>query len=46
MTIIEVIMAVIGTVCSFVIAFAKKKRFWIPAMVIYWGLIITALFIK
>jgi hypothetical protein len=40
------IMVMIGMACSFVIGFAKKKRFWMPAMIIYWGVIIAAVFLN
>lgn len=46
MEITEIIIVAIGFACSFIMGFAKKKRFWIPAMVVYWGLIIVALFIN
>lgn len=46
MEVAEIIIAVIGITCSFIMVFAKKKRFWVPAMIIYWGLIITLIFIN
>jgi hypothetical protein len=42
----EIIVVAIGIACSFIMGFAKKKRFWVPAMIIYWGLIITVAFIN
>lgn len=45
MIIDKIIIVAVGFVCSFLIAFAKKKIIWIPAMIIYFGLLITMVFV-